>query len=202
MKTTDGPGMGITKVLALVAVVGAAAGAAAEDPEDALERHRRDTPCFSEYRDWIYGVRTPESFEVPPGLTPEKCAQARQVSEQLGDVPVRSKEARRRQQEEDQRQRAFKAELDRLEAESATARKKIEAETRQLLAAHARARAELARRPPATIGMTQDQALATRWGKPYRRSRVTTSAGTSETWHYERGALQFSNGRLATILEN
>lgn len=187
--------MGITKVLVLVAVVGAAAGAVAEEPEEVLERHRRDTPCFSEYREWIYSLRTPQSFELPIGLTAEQCAQARRVSESIAGVAVRKKE-------DVLRELAYQAERDRLDAEQAAAWKKLDAESRQRRAAYAWAQAELAKRPAASIGMTQDQALATRWGKPYRRSRVTTSAGTSETWHYERGALQFTNNRLAVILEN
>lgn len=63
-----------------------------------------------------------------------------------------------------------------------------------------RAAAELARRPGATIGMTETQVLATAWGKPRRINQTTNKRGTSEQWVYGgNNYLYFENGILVSI---
>ena len=51
-----------------------------------------------------------------------------------------------------------------------------------------------------SIGMSQDEALASNWGKPVRINRTITAHGTNEQWVYGGGNyLYFENGKLTAI---
>ncbi|KAK42714.1 hypothetical protein BG58_39460 [Caballeronia jiangsuensis] len=59
---------------------------------------------------------------------------------------------------------------------------------------------ELKRNRGVSIGMTEDQALASNWGRPNYVNRTHTAAGDSSQWVYGGGNyLYFQNGRLTTI---
>ncbi len=49
------------------------------------------------------------------------------------------------------------------------------------------------------VGMTQDDVLASSWGKPRKINRTTTARSTSEQWVYDGGYLYFDDGILTTI---
>ena len=53
-----------------------------------------------------------------------------------------------------------------------------------------------------SIGMTQEDVVASSWGKPTRINRTTNQYGTREQWvygEYGRNYLYFENGRLTSI---
>lgn len=51
------------------------------------------------------------------------------------------------------------------------------------------------------IGMTEDEVLASSWGRPSSRNTTTTKGGIHEQWVYRRGYLYFDNGILTAIQE-
>jgi hypothetical protein len=62
------------------------------------------------------------------------------------------------------------------------------------------AQAKMAARPGIKIGMTQEQALASQWGKPISVNRTTTAHGVREQWVYNsKSYLYFDNGILTAI---
>lgn len=64
----------------------------------------------------------------------------------------------------------------------------------------ARAAAAKARSEGVTIGMTQQQVLASNWGTPQRINTTTTKRGEREQWVYgSRSYLYFENGVLTAI---
>ncbi|MCC7041085.1 MAG: hypothetical protein IT516_12325 [Burkholderiales bacterium] len=70
------------------------------------------------------------------------------------------------------------------------ASKGVEAETKK----------KWARKEGVRIGMTQDEVLASSWGKPHHVNTTTTSYGVREQWVYDSGNyLYFRNGILTTI---
>lgn len=53
-----------------------------------------------------------------------------------------------------------------------------------------------------SIGMSQEDVLASSWGRPMRINRDTTARGVREQWVYSNGGyLYFENGILRTIQE-
>ena len=84
-------------------------------------------------------------------------------------------------------------------AQQASARARLEAaeqaETRKAKAADAARR----RKEGVLIGMTQEEVLASSWGRPQRVNRTTTEYSTTEQWVYSGGYLYFRNGRLEAI---
>jgi hypothetical protein len=50
-----------------------------------------------------------------------------------------------------------------------------------------------------TIGMSQEEVIASSWGKPRKINRTTYSWGTKEQWVYDGGYLYFTNGVLDAI---
>ncbi|USK69190.1 lipoprotein [Peribacillus asahii] len=59
---------------------------------------------------------------------------------------------------------------------------------------------EEARKPLPTIGMTTDEVLNSKWGRPQDINRTTTANGTSEQWVYDGYKyLYFEDGILTTI---
>jgi hypothetical protein len=50
-----------------------------------------------------------------------------------------------------------------------------------------------------SVGMTQDEAIASSWGKPRKVNRTTTSYGVREQWVYDGGYLYFKDGVLTSI---
>lgn len=50
-----------------------------------------------------------------------------------------------------------------------------------------------------TIGMTEQDALDSSWGKPRKINRTTNAYGVSEQWVYDGGYLYFKNGVLTSI---
>ena len=50
-----------------------------------------------------------------------------------------------------------------------------------------------------TIGMTDQDALDSSWGKPRKINRTTNAYGVSEQWVYDGGYLYFKNGILTSI---
>lgn len=66
----------------------------------------------------------------------------------------------------------------------------------------ATAAAELAAKPGARIGMTEQQVRAkTNWGDPEHVNRTITAGVVEEQWVYAGGYLYFRNGRLHSIQE-
>jgi hypothetical protein len=56
------------------------------------------------------------------------------------------------------------------------------------------------RKEGVTLGMTEEEVLASSWGRPERVNRTTTSRGTREQWVYGIGNyLYFENGILTAI---
>jgi hypothetical protein len=55
------------------------------------------------------------------------------------------------------------------------------------------------RKQGVSIGMTQEDVLASQWGKPRKINRSTYSWGTKEQWVYDGGYLYFTNGVLDAI---
>ena len=51
------------------------------------------------------------------------------------------------------------------------------------------------------IGMTEDEVIASSWGRPSSRNTTTTIDGIREQWVYRRGYLYFENGILTAIQE-
>lgn len=49
------------------------------------------------------------------------------------------------------------------------------------------------------IGMSQQDALDSAWGKPERVNRTTTQYGVREQWVYDNSYLYFENGKLISI---
>ena len=49
------------------------------------------------------------------------------------------------------------------------------------------------------VGMSQDDVLASQWGKPIKINKTTNAYGVSEQWVYRGGYLYFENGILNTI---
>jgi hypothetical protein len=82
--------------------------------------------------------------------------------------------------------------------------RRFENEARQLIE-HADRADQLAakaksKREGVSIGMTQQQAMDSSWGRPSRINRTTTAAGMREQWVYGSGNyLYFSNGILVSI---
>lgn len=72
---------------------------------------------------------------------------------------------------------------------------------RDKVAAIAAAAAEKARkrREGVHIGMTQQDALDSSWGRPRKVNRTTTARGEREQWVYDGGYLYFEGGVLTTI---
>lgn len=53
-----------------------------------------------------------------------------------------------------------------------------------------------------TIGMSEDEVLASTWGAPKKKNTTTTENGTHEQWVYEDGYIYFDDGIVTTIQEN
>jgi hypothetical protein len=69
-------------------------------------------------------------------------------------------------------------------------------------AREAAARAECVRRGEPRIGMTQEESIATCWGRPRNVVKTTTASGVVETLICgSNRALRFENGKLTAILE-
>lgn len=49
------------------------------------------------------------------------------------------------------------------------------------------------------IGMTQDDVVASSWGKPRKINRTTTAYGVREQWVYDGGYLYFEKGILTSV---
>ncbi len=49
------------------------------------------------------------------------------------------------------------------------------------------------------IGMSQEDVVASMWGKPRKINRTITASEIREQWVYDGGYLYFTNGRLTTI---
>lgn len=89
----------------------------------------------------------------------------------------------------------------------ATATKAREAEERKVQKAQEAVQAKLQaaekarkKREGVTIGMSQQDALDSSWGKPDRVNRTTTASGVREQWVYgDRGYLYFTNGVLTAV---
>jgi hypothetical protein len=83
------------------------------------------------------------------------------------------------------------------------AKKKLEKDYPDFIKEHSadlRAFAALQKRTGVTIGMTQEDVLASSWGKPSRVNRSTYSFGVHEQWVYGgRNYLYFKNGILTSI---
>lgn len=54
-------------------------------------------------------------------------------------------------------------------------------------------------KPNPTIGMTQQEVLNSKWGKPNTINKTTTAYGVNEQWVYNNGYLYFDNGKLTAI---
>jgi hypothetical protein len=50
-----------------------------------------------------------------------------------------------------------------------------------------------------SIGMTQEEVIASSWGKPNSINRTVTASSNSEQWVYPGGYLYFENGLLTTV---
>jgi hypothetical protein len=62
------------------------------------------------------------------------------------------------------------------------------------------AQAAARKREGVHIGMTQDEVLASSWGKPEHINRTTFASGTHEQWVYgSRSYLYFENGKLTAV---
>lgn len=55
------------------------------------------------------------------------------------------------------------------------------------------------RKEGVTLGMTQEEVLASSWGKPRKINRSTYTFGTREQWVYDGGYLYFRDGILDSI---
>jgi len=55
------------------------------------------------------------------------------------------------------------------------------------------------KREGVTLGMTQEDVLASNWGRPNKVNRTIYSHGTHEQWVYDGGYLYFEGGILVTI---
>lgn len=57
--------------------------------------------------------------------------------------------------------------------------------------------------PEPAIGMTTDEVLSSKWGKPNKKNVTTTASGTSEQWIYDYyGYVYLDNGVVTTIQTN
>jgi hypothetical protein len=88
----------------------------------------------------------------------------------------------------------LKTALQKQEAAAAAERRKQEA------AAAAERKRRYDALPGVRIGMTREEVLGSKWGKPLDVYRTTTASGTSETWDYGgKNSLYFENGVLTQI---
>jgi hypothetical protein len=77
---------------------------------------------------------------------------------------------------------------------------KIKAEDAQKLADAVRAKAVCEKKGGVLIGMTEQQVLASCWGRPRGKHTTTRAAGTNEQWVYgNANYLYFTNGILVSI---
>lgn len=53
-----------------------------------------------------------------------------------------------------------------------------------------------------SIGMTEDEVLASTWGAPTKRNKTTTSSHEREQWVYSDGYIYFTDGIVTSIQEN
>lgn len=73
------------------------------------------------------------------------------------------------------------------------------AEDEKVLKKTAAAERSLKKSKGVSIGMSQDDVVASSWGKPRTINRTTTANGTREQWVYDGGYLYFQDGVLRTI---
>lgn len=66
-------------------------------------------------------------------------------------------------------------------------------------AAKARADAARKRSEGVRVGMSEQDVLASSWGRPRKINRTTRASGVSEQWVYDGGYLYFDNGVLTAI---
>lgn len=82
-----------------------------------------------------------------------------------------------------------------LDAAYKTAQLQDEANVRKGVAAEkARKKSEGVR-----VGMSQEEVLASQWGKPRKINRTTNASAVSEQWVYDGGYLYFRDGVLQTV---
>lgn len=68
------------------------------------------------------------------------------------------------------------------------------------IAAENKKTADAKRKQGVQIGMTQEDVLASNWGKPLKVNRTVNAYGTREQWVYRGGNyLYFEDGRLTTV---
>ena len=60
-------------------------------------------------------------------------------------------------------------------------------------------RKKIAKTQGVSIGMTQEQVLESKWGRPQSKNRITSAGGTMEQWVYGGNYLYFENGILRTV---
>lgn len=160
------------QVTVLIAAAATAAASPSAGPPDHLELIRQ-TPCLLEYREWFFTFRRPEVFPQPPEYTREQCEEAKRLHERI------------QLEQHESLQRA----AERSAAKSAAAQR-----------AKSAAQAARASLPAPQLGMTPEEVLASRWGRPTRINRTTTARGSREQWVYgSRSYLYFENGRLTAI---
>ena len=58
------------------------------------------------------------------------------------------------------------------------------------------------RLPDIAIGMTKEQVLTSKWGKPSDINRDTSASGTTEFWHYDAGIMCSQSSDSASIMFN
>jgi hypothetical protein len=80
-----------------------------------------------------------------------------------------------------------------------TAEQALDRRATQRAAALAASEKARKRREGVSIGMSQEDVLASSWGKPRKINRTTNAYGTDEQWVYDGGYLYFHNGVLRTI---
>ncbi|MDR6539485.1 hypothetical protein [Variovorax soli] len=86
------------------------------------------------------------------------------------------------------------------EEDPAIIERRAEAREKQQRAAQRAAQRAHAAKPGVSIGMTKDEVLSSRWGKPQYINSTHTTAGTTEQWVYGDGNyLYFRNGRLEAV---
>lgn len=71
--------------------------------------------------------------------------------------------------------------------------------SRAVVAAEMKATKASRKREGVSIGMSEQQALDSSWGRPERVNRTTTAYGTREQWVYGRNYLYFTDGVLTAI---
>ena len=148
---------------------------------------------------WLVIVPAASADEAMPAWMSD-AVQAGQAHQRMLDAEheERDRADQRYRDQRDKEERELAADM----ARDKLLLERLRRETAQNQAEALRMEKELARRPPARLGMTPEQvARKTRWGWPSAGSRRTVNAhGTTEFWHYSNGGmLMFTNGKLTSM---